>query len=355
MADVKRIAMAGGTLACIGAIGFFMQSGANVPPGKKPVSAAGMTNAAADVNNVPSPPEISEISLTSGDAELPKAPVVPEETVQVVAQVDEPIVTPEQVEKPVEVSLLDTTPIIPEAEPAAREEPKIVESCDITMSGTEIAGALVKLDLRAPCLPNERVTVHHNGMMFTESTDAVGTLNIAVPALAENAVFIASFPNSEGAVANVKVTSLDLYDRAVLQSEIVNSISLHALEYGAGYNDQGHIWANATGELADAAIGKGGFMLMLGNPAISDATMAQVYTFPTGLAELPGDISLSAEIEVTSMNCGLDVEAQSLQVSAGGQPKVQTLDLTMPDCDAVGDFLVLKNLVNDLKVAAVTQ
>ena len=81
--------------------------------------------------------------------------------------------------------------------------------------------------------------------------------------------------------------------------------------------------------------------------------MAQVYTFPSAMAEESGNVELSVEIEVTNSNCGLEIEAQALQVKAGAQPKVQTLDLTMPDCDAVGDFLVLKNLVDDLKVAAV--
>lgn len=359
MTDIKRIGMAGGTLACIGAIGFFMQSGANAPQGRVTVAQAGMASAVAPgVNGVQTPVDISEISLTSADVETPQAPAAPDTAADpapdIAAQSDAPVAQPQDAVQPVKLTLLDDAPANPEAAASPMKAPESAESCDIAMSGTEIAGALVKLSLEAPCLPNERLTMHHNGMMFTETTDDAGALDVVVPALAENAVFIASFSNSEGAVANVKMTTLDMFDRAVVQAEAFGSVGLHALEYGAGYEDAGHIWADAAGDIADAALGQGGFLLQLGNPDVTGATVAQVYTFPTGLAEQSGDVELSVEIEVTSMNCGHEIEAQALQVHAGSQPKVQTLDLTMPDCDAVGDFLVLKNLVNDLKVAANT-
>jgi len=372
MADKKRIVMMGGTAACILATGFFMQGGlgkilgsgqpaAGVQTGVA-VNAASVGSIGSGVNGLPTPVQISGVTLTAADTELLQKPTLPKQEEQVLPQIDAPVESPRTVEqpvapasaveKPVSISLLDQAPAMPGGSVATREEPVITEQCDISMSGVEVAGALVKLSLEAPCLPNERVTFHHNGMMFTEATAADGTLDVVVPALAENSVFIASFSNGEGAVKNVTMTSLDLFDRAVVQSEFISSVGLHAFEFGADYNERGHIWANAAGDIADAAAGSGGFMTLLGNPAISDGAMAQVYTFPSGLVETSGDVALNVEIEVTNANCGLEIEAQALQVNQGGQPKVQTLDLTMPDCDAVGDFLVLKNLVNDLKVAA---
>jgi hypothetical protein len=65
-----------------------------------------------------------------------------------------------------------------------------------------------------------------------------------------------------------------------------------------------------------------------------------------------GDIQLEIEAEVTDATCGREISAQSLQVTEAGAPRVQELQLTMPDCDAIGDFLVLKNVLEDLKVAA---
>ena len=62
--------------------------------------------------------------------------------------------------------------------------------------------------------------------------------------------------------------------------------------------------------------------------------------------------ALSVETEVSQANCGLEIEAQSLEVGTQGTVKTQNLTLAVPECDAIGDFLVLNNLLQDLKVAA---
>ena len=79
--------------------------------------------------------------------------------------------------------------------------------------------------------------------------------------------------------------------------------------------------------------------------------MAEVYTFPTGVAQQSGNVELTVEAEVTQANCGRDITAQSLEVTGSAPLRVRDLELAMPVCDAVGDFLVLKNMVNDLKIA----
>ena len=128
-------------------------------------------------------------------------------------------------------------------------------------------------------------------------------------------------------------------------------MQIHALEFGSEYGEDGHVWADSARDQSSASLGEGGFLSVLGNPDIDNAYVAEVYTFPTDVAKRSGEVVLSVEAEVTASNCGRDVEAQSLQISAGGPLKTQDLVLSMPDCNTVGDFLVLKNLLNDLKVA----
>ena len=55
---------------------------------------------------------------------------------------------------------------------------------------------------------------------------------------------------------------------------------------------------------------------------------------------------------MTASNCGREIEAQSLEIGPDGTLKTRNLTLSVPDCDAVGSFLVLNNLVSDLKVAS---
>lgn len=225
-------------------------------------------------------------------------------------------------------------------------------SCSIEMIAEATVAAMVNIEIRSACMPATRVTLHHNGLMITEMTDNQGDLFVTMPALTETAVFIADFGQGNGSTAIVEVPSLRFYDRAVLQWQGDASLHLHALEFGAQFGQEGHIWDERQGSLEKTINGESGFLSQIGNPDMSDALRAQVYTFPSGTTSRIGDVFLEIEAEVTKKTCGREIDAQSIQVSEAGVPRVQELQLAMPDCEAVGDFLVLKNVLEDLKLAA---
>ncbi|WP_439110946.1 hypothetical protein [Lentibacter sp.] len=306
MPDYKRYGIAGATLATILLTGQIMQ-----------VSSGTQQASAADVQAMPLPVAISDITLTAA-----------EESAFVPAAADGSV-----------------------GIRSGSEQPQTADACKITMSAKPIAAALVDLEMSAPCAPNERVVIHHNGMMFAELTDSAGKFRTTVPALSETAVFIASFAGGEGAVANATVEELSSYDRAVVQMQGNSGIGLHAREFGADYGERGHVWRESPGQVADGVTGYGGFMIQLGNTSLETPLLAEVYSFPTGMAKEIGSVALSVDIEITNANCDQDIEAQTLQTSRGAQITVQTLDMSIPACDAIGDFLMLKNMVNDMKVA----
>jgi hypothetical protein len=216
--------------------------------------------------------------------------------------------------------------------------------CDRSMDAMVVPGAMVDLTLSAPCLRGARFTVHHNGMMFTALTDEAGAATMTVPALSETALFIAAFADGEGAVATVAVPGLQDVDRAVVQWRGNTGLQVHAHEFGAAYGADGHVWkGTGSGE---------GFLTVLGDTELDDARVAEIYTFPSSDSVRDGSVTLSVEAEVTQDNCGRDIEAQSIQLQPGDEPRAQELVLSVPDCDAIGDFLVLKNLLNDLTIAA---
>jgi hypothetical protein len=80
--------------------------------------------------------------------------------------------------------------------------------------------------------------------------------------------------------------------------------------------------------------------------------MAEVYSFPRAASSRNGQVTLSVETEVTAENCGRDVSAQSLELRNGDTLRTRDMVLSVPNCSAIGDFLVLNNLVEDLKIAA---
>ncbi|MEP5153757.1 hypothetical protein [Planktotalea sp.] len=342
--DIKRIVMAGGVLATAGAIGFVMQNGDTAKARYAQTTVPDISGTASD------PLEVTDIALTSSSVVVDSSTEATPKS-SVASDVD--TTTVEMPAKEMEEPVIRTAGLgdvaVPSADMSEADAPAAL--CDIDVTAVAADAAMVDLSLSADCYPNERVTFHHNGMMFTDATDENGKLDLYIPALAENAVIIVAFSNGEGALANARVPSLVDFDRYVVQSKAKSELHINAFEFGANFRDEGHVDIDSDRTMADAAVGTGGFITSLGDATRGDDLMAEVYTFPTALTEKEGDVHVSVDAQVTTANCGLDIDAQTLEVRRAGQMKVQDLSLQIPACDAVGDFLVLQNLLQDLKVA----
>lgn len=339
MKHAKEIATAAGTLVIAVGIGFVMQSSETAQEhyGKaarpividSPVDSVPALESAASADILL---QVQEVQLTSAS----DTSAVGTQTVDMPSQID----TVQRVSAPV-------TDVPPEPDNLPN-----AGNCEISASATPIVGALVNLELDAPCAPNERLTVHHNGMMFTETTDDTGALFFTVPALTQEAVFILAFSNGDGAVAQATVDDITSYDRVALQWRGESGFELHAREFGADYGQQGHVWSGAAQNVDGLSTGTNGMVIRLGDMLTAEPLVAEVYTFPTGMAQQTGLVTLSVEAEVTAANCGQEIEAQSLEMMGGGRMKTHDMTLSVPDCDAIGNFLVLNNVVSDLKVAS---
>lgn len=319
--------LGGATLACALGIGYVMQYG--VP---------GQTTA------LNGPVEVTDIEMTSS-AVVPRLPT----DLELNGIFAEDDVTDANIQLEGERAPLP----IPQLQGSApRSVPQAAADCAITMAAETAAGAMVDVSLDAPCNGSERVTIHHNGLMFTEITQADGSLDVTVPAMAEDALFIAAFGNGDGATVSIKVSSVSLYDRVALQWRGNAGLQLHAREFNAEYFADGHVWADAKGNMAAAAQGQSGFLSSVGRSDVPEGLSAEIYSFPAGAASRDGVIALSIEAEITAANCDATIEAQTMEVRDGSGMRTRDLSVDMPGCDTVGDFLVLKNLVEDLTVAS---
>ncbi|APX13158.1 hypothetical protein [Tateyamaria omphalii] len=331
MRYVKEIATGATTLAVAVGIGFVMQSG----EAAKARYGETARNVSAPVNSLFNGSENADVLLEVQEIELTSAtdPVsVP------VPQADSNV---QRVSVPAATDMPDESDVLPQA-----------DGCAIVAGAQAGPAAMVDLSLTAPCAVNERLTVHHNGMMFTETTDANGNLNLTVPALTEQAVFIMAFSDGDGAVAQAIVSDVAQYERTTLQWRGRAGFELHAREFGADYGQDGHVWSGADQNVPGMMRGDNGYVMRLGDTELTEPLIAEIYTYPSGHSVQSGTIDLSVEAEVTLDNCGIEVEAQSLEIMTDGTVKTQDLTLAVPGCDAVGSFLVLNNLVSDLKVAS---
>ncbi len=336
----NRFILAGATFLVALGIGAIMQwgglptqlaergvapTGDDVADGSGPAGNGPRALRAPDMADAPS---LSGITFTS-------APPVPREAMP-------PLEVPGRPEKVV-APRPDEAPVIDR--PVREESAVSAPDCQIGFGATSAGSGVVRLDIEAPCLPGERVTLHHNGLMATAVTDDTGALSLDVPAFAPAAVFIAAFANGEGAVAQTRVDGIEDRARVALQWRGDAAIALHARENGARYGEEGHIHADRAGEP-----GSDGFLMRLAGDTMPAPLGAEVYTFPKGVR--PGDPSVlvTIEVEVTEANCGKDLDAQLL-VRRDGALEARDIALFMPACSAVGDFLVLKNPFADLKLA----
>ena len=274
--------------------------------------------------------------------------VMPQQSAMVTSLAVPEMVIPYAKEAAVELAALVDVPVPEPMTPLAAPEPV----CEVAMTADTLPLAMVAVSVVAPCQPNAAVTIHHQGMIFSQLTDETGRVDVVVPALAQEAFFIAAFAGGEGAVASTPVPDLSNYDRAALQWQGINAVQLHALEFGADYGSEGHVWAASTRDIDFSAPPKAGFLTALGDDRVNNALMAEVYTFPTGEYNQDGTVALSVEAEVTAANCGRDIAAQSIQLDPLQEPTAIDLTMTMPDCGAIGEFLVLKNMFKDLTLAA---
>ena len=137
------------------------------------------------------------------------------------------------------------------------------------------------------------------------------------------------------------------------EPERFNLNPIHQMPGLNTYGSDGHVWAGAMRDMTYAVTGQGGYIYRLGDPEIPDGLLAEVYTFPASAAQNAGDVALSVETELGNNNCGLEIEAQTLQTFSGKDITSRDLSLSVLDCDAAGNFLVLNNLFEDLKVAAI--
>lgn len=233
------------------------------------------------------------------------------------------------------------------------------DACGISLQAEVQPRALVALTLTGSCLPNETIVLHHSGLMVSLKTDSSGIAKIIVPALVKKAIFIATYDNGDGALTMIDVPDMARYKRIVLQWEGAKGVQLHAYKDGAGYGTEGHFWSQTGALDADKPDGDRGFFSLLGDAKLSDGFHAEIASFPAQKLLDTQAVSLSIETEITVENCGRTIAGELLMRATDMKSDTQSshdsdsrgLTLFVPECDMVGDFIVMKNVIENLNLS----
>ena len=248
---------------------------------------------------------------------------------------------------PIPPAPLDAAPAAPTA-PTLAEANLPADSCAARLDLGNSANAMLALTLVAPCQPNQRLVVKHAGLAISGQTTATGAFFADIPALDAAGEVEVLFPDGKTVAAALPVPELAGLRRFAVQWQADDAFQIHAFEDDTGYGGAGDVWAGAPHRPAPGLPAKGGFLTVLGDATAENPLLAEVYTYPADRAALPVVV---VEAPVTEGSCGREILAETLH-SDGGRVTVSDLTAAMPGCDALGDFLVLKNLVADLTIAA---
>jgi hypothetical protein len=220
--------------------------------------------------------------------------------------------------------------------------------CPVTLKIAAAPQAMIGVSVLAPCKADTRVLIDHMGLAITGRTDDAGSLFLSVPALAMDATVTAYVGDADGVSESVRIPAMATLRRFGVQWQSKDAFQLHAFENGANYGDTGHLSAADPRTPLTGAPPAGGYLTLLGDDGVALPQLAQIYTFPAGGT---GNTDVVIEAAVTEDTCGRSIEGETIMTLAG-EAYLTPLTLAMPDCDGVGDILVLKNLMTDLTIAA---
>ncbi len=248
-------------------------------------------------------------------------------------------------------TVLAATGDLQDLDPATAATPAEPEptTCAIDLQARARPAAMIEIILHAPCNAGEPVSFEHAGLRFTEKLGPAGSLMVEVPAMTGTARVSARVSGGDAREISVTLPDFDAFDRIGVIWQGSTGLQLHAMEGGASYGDPGHKWSDTPGNPDEATAGEGGFISVLGSTASGYA--ADVYTYPASLMQKGVEPEISVEAEVMQNTCGGEIEGFILRSNPGRAPNAEPLRMKVPGCDAVGEYLVLKNLPVELKLA----
>jgi hypothetical protein len=245
--------------------------------------------------------------------------------------------------------------VVASVEPQASIVPKSMEpllapesACGQEMDLTAAPNAMIDIALDAACHPNERLVLRHEGLSVTIKTTATGTAFVQIPAMDSGGNVVARFADGTEIKGQIAVPDMAGIRRFAVEWMADDTFAVHAFENGAGYGDAGHVSSTNPGKQPRDSRLDAGYLMILGDDGVVQPMLAEVYTYPK---DALAKVEVSVEADVTKATCGRELLGEAI-TSTNGVATLVDLTLAMPDCSALGDVIVLRDMVSDLTMVA---
>ena len=233
----------------------------------------------------------------------------------------------------------------------ATGDPVVLDDCEPLMRIDSAEQASLRLLVSAPCHIGQRIEIAHHEMKFASIIDADGGYMAHIPALKADGAVSVTFEDGQTISDAKAVKGIEAYNRVALLIEGAVDFELHVLEAGANYGDPAHVHPGNLRDAETVSGGVGGQLLMLGKMDMDMPKIAQVYSTMVETITRDGVPELTVEARVTEGNCGLDRRGTALTVQDDAIA-VMPFEVAVPECEAVGDFLVLPGLFSPMQLAS---
>lgn len=212
-------------------------------------------------------------------------------------------------------------------------------------------GAIIRIDLET-CMGGVPILIDHAGLAFSAMSGSDGRFSTELPAFDSDALVRVTVGGAHEMTLQVDVPDAVWYDRVALSWEGRASLAIHAFEMGAGPGTPGHVSASHPRTPERGAAAEGGFLMRFGDlPPRGGGVSAEVYSFPTGRIPGQGTVRLAVSVTVTDEACGKELPVRVLRSLGASGPRKTIVPVAFPGCESAGSILVLKNLLEDLRIA----
>lgn len=245
--------------------------------------------------------------------------------------------------------ILETPPVLPTRpmDGTPDMQARLSTGCDPRLFLTPAPAGTFSLSFRAPCDGEAEVEIRQGPLVATQRLDRTGRLALRIPALSDEVAVQVALGDTTLSAELTVPDALDFQHVALIWHG-PQMLKLNAFEFGAARNEIGHVWSGAPKTPTRASRGTGGFLTRLTSDR---GPSAEIYSLPTGRAPLRGVVRLVVEAEVTTESCGKVVRARAIQPTAFRRTSETDVEVALPDCDRIGETVLLQNLLRDMRLA----
>lgn len=261
-------------------------------------------------------------------------------------------VQPQAEEAPAPIENAAVTPEVTVPAPVAPAPARnsTAADCAADMDLAAVPGAEVTIRLNSPCRAGQLFRISHEALEFNATLDASGQIEVTFPVFSDQARISISFIDGSSVEDTVAVPDMFRFNRVAIVWDSPVDLNLHALEYGASRDSDGHVWSGNPVDYRTARRNGGGYMVTLGDDNLLAGPKAEVYSVPLSARTQNGVIELAIEVADQGEVCNDQISIQSLRTDNNALSIDGDVSLSVGDCGASAN-LVVEDAIQNLRIA----